>query len=71
MPEFYIMFARKKIFSGIFWGVVGEGNPLAFDSYAYGWAPGPPPAKSGPGERGGGVLPPPLYLLRMQAELTA
>jgi len=57
MPEFYIMLARKKYFPGFFWGeggVVGEGNPLAPVSYAYGWAPSPPPAKSGPanGDRG-------------------
>jgi len=32
-----------KIFS-VFFG----GGPLAPVSYAYGWAPGPPPAKSGP-----------------------
>jgi len=38
----------KKIFSGIFGGAVGECNPLAPVSYAYDWAPGPPPAKSGP-----------------------
>jgi len=33
----------EKIFSGIFWGegVVGEGNPLAPISYAYGWAQAP------------------------------
>jgi len=47
MPEFYIMFARKNIFRD-FLGCSGEGNPLAF--YAYGWAPGPPPAKSGSGD---------------------
>jgi len=51
MPEFYTTFVRKmpnftlclpeKIFSGIFWGVMGEGNPLTPVSYAYGWAPGP------------------------------
>jgi len=43
MPEFYIMFARKKYFPGFFFGggVVGEGNPLAPISYTYGWAPGP------------------------------
>jgi len=43
------MFARK-IFSGIFKGGKGGGNPLApFPvSYGYGWAPDPPPAKSGP-----------------------
>jgi len=27
---------------------VGRGNPIAPVSYAYGWASGPPPAKSGP-----------------------
>jgi len=40
------MFARKN-FLGFFGGVAREGNPLAPVSYAYGWAPGPPPAKSG------------------------
>jgi len=40
MPEFYIMLAEKNIFRE-FWGVVGEGNPLAPVSSAYGWAPGP------------------------------
>jgi len=37
--------------SGIYFflgGGVGRGNPIAPVSYAYGWAPGPPPAKSGP-----------------------
>ena len=37
------MFARKIFFSGIFWR--GGGNAI---SYAFGWAPGLPPAKSGP-----------------------
>ena len=40
----------QKYFPGIFFfggGIAGEGNPLAPNSYAYGWAPGPPPAKSG------------------------
>ena len=31
------------------WVGVGGGNPLAPVSYAYGWAPSLPPAKSGPG----------------------
>ena len=47
-PEFYIILTRKKIFSGIFEGVVGKATPLSPIFYAYGWAPGPPPAKSGP-----------------------
>ena len=47
IPEFYVMFARKKnIFSAIVWR---EGaTTLLPVSYAYGWAPGLPPAKSGP-----------------------
>jgi len=32
-----------------FGGGMDRGNPIAPVSYAYGWAPGPPPAKSGPG----------------------
>jgi len=49
MDEFYIMISRKY-FSGFFWGGRGlEGaTPLPPVSYAYGWAPGLPPAKSGP-----------------------
>jgi len=47
MPEFYIMFARKIFFQDFFF-LGGGGNLLAAVSYAYGWAPGPPPAKSGP-----------------------
>jgi len=48
-PEFYTTFARKYFFRDFFggWGG-GEGKPLAPVSYAYGWAPGLPPAKSGP-----------------------
>jgi len=48
MPEFYIrpyVFLKKNIFPEFFLGGRG-GNPLAFTR---GWAPGPPPAKSGPG----------------------
>jgi len=37
----------EKYFTGFFSGG-GDQNPLASISYAYGWAPGPPPAKSGP-----------------------
>jgi len=42
----------KKFFPGFcfFWGE-GVGQPPSSVSYAYGWAPGPPPAKSGPGPR--------------------
>ena len=41
---------KKNIFRDFFGGrgVVREGNPIAPISYTYGWAPGPPPAKSGP-----------------------
>jgi len=42
MPEFYITFARK-FYRGFFWK---GGNPCPV-YYACGWAPGPPPAKSG------------------------
>ena len=52
MPEFYIrpMFDRKIFFRDFVCvcvaGVTGQRpSPV---SYAYGWAPGPPPAKSGP-----------------------
>ena len=38
----------KNISPGFFWGEVGRATPSPV-SYAYGWAPGPPPAKSGPG----------------------
>ena len=47
MPEFYITFAEKyfpRVY--FFWGE--GGNPLAPVSYAYSWAPGIAPAKSGP-----------------------
>ena len=49
MPKFYTMIARKY-FYGIYFllGGVSRGNPIAPVSYAYGWATGPPPAKSGP-----------------------
>jgi len=47
MLEFYIMFARKIYFRDFFGGR-GGGQPPFPISYAYGWAPGPPPAKSGP-----------------------
>ena len=43
LPEFYITFSRRKIFIRIFFFGGGEGQPLARV-----WAPGPPPAKSGP-----------------------
>jgi len=51
-PNFTLCLPEKNIFRDFFWGggVSGEGNPLAPTSYAYGWAPGPPPAKSGPGD---------------------
>ena len=49
MPEFYIMFGRKIFFSGISFFLFFFGKPPSSVSYAYGWAPGPPPAKSGPG----------------------
>ena len=50
MPEFYIrpMFDRKIFFRAFLWGG-GAGHRPSPVSYAYGWAPGPPPAKSGPG----------------------
>ena len=44
MPEYYIMFAGKY-FPGFFFFGEGGNPPL---SYAYGWAPGFAPAKSGP-----------------------
>ena len=49
MPEFYIrpMFDRK-IFFRAFFVKGGAGQRPSPVSYAYGWAPGPPPAKSGP-----------------------
>jgi len=59
MAEFYIMISRKY-FSGFFFGRGGEGsNPIAPPpvSYAYGWAPGLPPAKSGPALREGRKYP--------------
>jgi len=58
IPEFYTRHSSenaqmlnyvwpKNIFRGFFfWG--GGGQPPSPISYAYGWAPGPPPAKSGP-----------------------
>jgi len=56
--EFYTTFAEKnawikhyvcleKIFFWIFFRGRGEATPFPV-SYAYGWAPGLPPAKSGP-----------------------
>jgi len=45
----FTLFARK-IFSGIFF-FLGGGQPLAPVSYSYGWAPGHPPVKSGPGRQ--------------------
>ena len=50
MPEFYITFGRK-IFFGIFLFFLGGGQPLV-----QGWAPGPPPAKSGPGVNVAGAV---------------
>ena len=46
MPEFYI-FPGFFLFEGGGEGG-GVGQPPSSVSYAYGWAPGPPPAKSGP-----------------------
>jgi len=49
MPEFYIMFDQKiffREFLSCFCSGEGAGQPLSPVSYACGWAPGPPPAKS-------------------------
>ena len=54
MPEFYIrpMFDRKIFFRDFCMCVGGgAGQRPSPVSYAYGWAPGPPPAKSGPERR--------------------
>ena len=48
-PNFLHYVCPKKIFpgfQGVQWGRATLLHPV---SYAYGWAPGPPPAKSGPG----------------------
>jgi len=45
-PNFTLRFPEEKYFSAIFLGR-GRGQPLA-----RGWAPGPPPAKSGLEGRG-------------------
>ena len=48
MSEFYIVSLKFfQDFSLFFLG--GGENPSTTFSYAYGWAPGLPPAKSGPG----------------------
>jgi len=54
MPQFYIVCPINIFRHFFFWGGGGGGNPLLPISYAYGWAPGPPPAKSGPAENATG-----------------
>ena len=52
LPEnarIYIIFGQKICFRDFFGGV-GTRQPPSPVSYAYGWTPGPPPAKSGPAE---------------------
>jgi len=48
-PNFTLGLCFPEIFSWIFFGGKWGATPCAPVAYAYGWAPGPPPAKSGPG----------------------